>query len=136
MIEAKRIAAACAGAIGIVAATAALVPATASAAAYGNQCGNGYNVIDSHPLRGGTVYLTYNGEKNCVVTIRDDRGANIDMAAGVELSKNHRDFAQDKKPYTWYAGPVYLQAAHQCIDWGGLIGGTDNMWIGRNVHCG
>jgi hypothetical protein len=140
MIEVKRIAAACAGAIGIVAATAALVPATASAAAYGNQCGNGYNVIDSHPLRGGTIYLTYNGDKNCVVTIRDQQGGRINMAAGVELSKNHRDFAQDQKPYTWYAGPVYLQAQHQCIDWGGLIGGTDNMWInnhpGDNKHCG
>lgn len=134
MIQLKRVAAACAGAIGIVTATAALVPGTASAAAYGNQCGNGYNVIDSHPLRGGTVYLTYNGDQNCVVTIRDQQGAPIQMGAGVELASNHHDFAQDLKPYTSFAGPAYVRARHQCIDWGGLI--ADDKWIQRNVHCG
>ncbi|MFX0579529.1 spore-associated protein A [Nocardia nepalensis] len=133
MSNAMKIVAACAGAAGIATGAAFFVPATASAASYGNQCGAGYNVIDTHELKGGTIFLTYNGEKNCVVTVRDQPGAPVRMAAGVELSEGKKNVAIDEGQFTEYAGPVYVSAKGRCIDWAGIIG--DDKWEIFDVHC-
>jgi len=131
--NALKIVASCAAAAGIATGAAFFVPGTASAATYGNQCGAGYNVIDTHDLRGGTIFLTYNGEKNCVVTVRDQPGAAVRMAAGLELSEGKKDVKIDEGQFTEYAGPVFVSAKGRCIDWGGIIG--DDKWQIFNVHC-
>ncbi|MFE3446883.1 spore-associated protein A [Nocardia sp. NPDC059180] len=133
MLNTRKAIAVCAGAIGIAAGTAVLLPATASAATYGGQCGAGFKVIDSHELKGGTVFLTYNGSKNCVVTVRDKPGDPIRMGAGLRLSSDHDKEVIDDDQYKEYAGPVTVEAKGQCIDWGGLI--ADDKWQTFKVHC-
>ncbi|WP_040793746.1 hypothetical protein [Nocardia paucivorans] len=124
----------CASAIGIAAGIAGLHPATASAATYGGQCGKGYVVIDSRDLEGGAVYLTYNGENNCVVTVRDRPGKPVRMGAGLRISKDRDSVIVDDDEYTEFAGPVKIAAKGKCIDWGGLIG--NDKWEAFKVHCG
>lgn len=119
-----------------VAATVA-VPTTAQAASYNGKCGSGYGVIDSLTISGyGTVYLTYNGSSgmNCAVTIRDNPGTAMFMDAGIQLAGNRASEVHDPGQWTTYAGPVYLSAAGQCIDWGGQIGTVISQRF--NVHCG
>lgn len=134
MRNARNTIAVCAYAIGITAGVAVFHPATASAAVYGGQCGKGYDVIDSRELEGGTVYLTYNGAKNCVVTVRDRPGKPVRMGAGLRTSKDHSNVIVDDADYTEFAGPVRVAAKGECIDWGGLIG--DDQWQTFRVHCG
>ncbi|MBB5911622.1 hypothetical protein BJY24_000489 [Nocardia transvalensis] len=143
MINAKKTVAACVGALGISAAAAVFFPATASAAAYGGQCGGGYDVIDTHDIGGGTVFLTYNGDKNCVVTVRDKAGERKAMGAGVQVfDGGANQWYENEGEFEEYAGPVFVEAKGQCIDWGGYIGGRDKQWTatdhGKNppVHCG
>jgi hypothetical protein len=109
--------------------------AASSAAAYNGACGSGYSVIDSLPISTtGTVYLTYNGTNgyNCVVTIRSNPGTAVFMLAAIELTGSG-NWVRDKGYYTTYAGPVYLHAAGQCIDWDGQIGSDANAE--GNSHC-
>lgn len=134
MMNARKTIAVCASAIGITAGLAVFHPATASAATYGGQCGKGYDVIDSRELKGGTVYLAYNGVKNCVVTVRDRPGKPVRMGAGLRTSKDHGNVIIDDADYTEFAGPVKVEAKGECIDWGGLIG--DDQWEAFKVHCG
>lgn len=134
MLDFKKYVAASVGTFALATGAAAFFPATASAAPYGNQCGAGYDVVDQHDLKGGTVYLTYNGDQNCVVTVRNDPGAALPMGAGVRLAGEEGNLSLDEGEYTEYAGPVYLPAHGKCIDWGGSI--TDDKFEDFNVHCG
>jgi len=134
VINAKKTVAVCASVIGITAGMAVFLPATASAATYGGQCGKGYAVIDSRNLDGGTVFLTYNGKTNCVVTVRDQPGKPVRMSAGLRPSRDQRDVVIDDAKYTEFAGPVKVEAKGECIDWGGLIG-DDDVEVFK-VHCG
>jgi hypothetical protein len=104
------------------------------AAAYNGVCGSGYNVIDSHSVNGGTVYLTYNAStgKNCVVTIRNTSGDRRSMCAKVSLA--FAPWNEDCGSYTTYAGPVYVYASNECIDWGGSI--QSSSYYEYNTHCG
>ncbi|WP_051021529.1 hypothetical protein [Nocardia araoensis] len=135
MINVKRLSAVCVGAVGIIAAVA---PTTASAATYEEgMCGAGYKVIDSHELKNGTVFLTYNGDQNCVVTVRNHRGAPQRMEAGIALSKNINNDVTQEGDFTWYAGPVRIAAKGQCIYWAGWIGSfEDDGFISDKGHCG
>jgi len=114
-------------------APAKAVPATA----YNGVCGSGYGVIDSLPISTlGTVYLTYNNAtgKNCVVTVRATSGAAVYMAAAIQLTDDDSSQVVDDDFYTTYAGPVYLSAAGQCIDWAGQIA---NVYTEEDAsHCG
>ncbi len=105
-----------------------------SSASYNGVCGSGYNVIDSHALTGGTVYLTYSSStgKNCVVTVRTTPGARLPMAARV--SKAGQPWISDSGQFTTYAGPVYVYAPNACIDWGGTINGSN--FNAFDTHCG
>jgi opacity protein-like surface antigen len=99
----------------------ALGAGTASAASYNGACGAGYAVIDHQDLLGGTTFLTYNSGNgtNCVVTVRDQPGAPINVMAGIGLDMNHMQ--EDNGNYTTYAGPKYQYAPHTCIEWEGRI---------------
>jgi hypothetical protein len=131
----RNLVATCAVSAAITVGASVFVPGTASAATYGGQCGGGYGVIDSAGVLGGTVFLTYNSAagKNCVVTVRDQSGASEEMVARVGRSGDPNSVDTDKGNYTTYAGPVYVQASHACIDWYGEIKGS---WGGKdNSHC-
>ncbi|WP_017581433.1 hypothetical protein [Nocardiopsis valliformis] len=116
--------------------TALLVnPAPAAAAPYNGVCGDGYNVVNSASITGGTIYLTYNNSngKNCVVVVRSNAGAAMNMDAVLKRS-NSTSWTRDPGNWTMYAGPVHLEAAGQCVDWGGVIG---DEWVVRNgTNCG
>ena len=120
--------------------TAALVavlanPAPAAAASYNGQCGSGYGVVNQASVPGGTVYLTYNNSngRNCVVVLRSNPGAAMNMDAALKRSDS-TSWRTDPGSFTTYAGPVYQEAAGQCVDWGGAIG---DEWIVRNgTNCG
>ncbi|WP_328405786.1 hypothetical protein [Nocardia sp. NBC_00403] len=138
MINVRALVGACAASAGIVVGTAVFVPANASAASYGGQCGGGYAVIEQANLIGGTAFLTYSNAtgKNCVVTVRDEPGDELFMVARVGRSGDLQSTDVDQGNYTTYAGPVYVSAAHRCIDWYGQIRGDWN-WVGQQTaHCG
>lgn len=134
MVNATKPFAVCAAALGITAGAAHFLPATASAATYTSQCGEGFKVIDSHDLKGGTVFLTYDGKTNCVVTVRDHPGDPISMGAAVRQSKDHSQVVvNDDRTFTDYAY-AKVEAEGKCIDWGGRI--KDDLWEDFGVHCG
>lgn len=102
---------------------------------YNGVCGDGYGVVNSAAIPGGTVYLTYNNDngENCVVVIREDVGAEMTMDAVLKVG-SQTGWERDPGEWTTYAGPVYLEAAGECVDWGGLIG---EEWVVRNgTNCG
>ncbi|WP_228000458.1 hypothetical protein [Nocardia australiensis] len=134
MNTASKVAALCAGAAGIITGTMLVEPVTAAAASYGDQCGGGYHVIDQRDVKGGTVFLAYNGSRNCVVTVRDHPGGKEKMRAELALSGWDGVTAIDAGDYTTYAGPVYMGAKGDCIDWSGDIG--DSSAGENNSHCG
>jgi hypothetical protein len=111
--------------------------APASAASYGGQCGSGYGVVNSFSLPDsrGTVFLTYSSAtgKNCVVTVRTTPGTATLMEAYLKRSSSST-WVKDSGNYTTYAGPVYVSAAGQCVDWGGTIGTATLFRYGTN--CG
>ncbi|WP_227983770.1 hypothetical protein [Nocardia spumae] len=134
MLNVTKSIAVCAAALGITAAAAVLLPATASAASYHGQCGDGFTVIDKHELKGGTVFLTYNGRTNCVVTVRDKPGEPISMGAAVRQSKDHSAVViNDDRKFSEFAY-AKVEAEGKCIDWGGRI--QDDLWQTFGVHCG
>ena len=115
-----------------VVAPARVVPYTS----YNGVCGSGYSVIDSAVLSTlGTVYLTYDSSSgyNCVVTVRANPGTAMEMSAAIRLTGNST-WIIDEGNYTTYAGPVYLHAPGQCIDWAGSIAGTSVQRL--DTHCG
>ncbi len=60
-------------------------------------------------------------------------GSAMDMDAALKRSDSG-SWKTDPGSFTSYAGPVYLDAAGQCVDWGGSIGGE---WVVRNgTNCG
>ncbi|MFF0390083.1 spore-associated protein A [Kitasatospora sp. NPDC004615] len=110
-----------------------IAPSVAQAATYNGACGSGYSVIGILPVTGGTVFLTYNGSTNCVVTVRNSPGSAVYMGAWIERSDGS-GYQGDFGNYTTYAGPVYVYAPGSCIDWGGNIGGSYASQ--SNSHCG
>ncbi|MGW1499375.1 hypothetical protein ACWCQW_12530 [Streptomyces mirabilis] len=106
---------------------------------YNGACGSGYSVIDHKDISilGGsenaTVYLTYNGSKNCAVTIKFHTDYTVEMRATIRVSGGVWD--TDDNNYHSYAGPVYTtNSAGQCVDWYGSMRGIGD---GENhSHCG
>ncbi|MEU6664375.1 spore-associated protein [Streptomyces sp. NPDC046821] len=91
-------------------------------------CGSSYKTVNSAAVGSrGTVYLTYNATngKNCVVTIRSNPGATMDMSAWIYVPDTDQG-AQDYGRYTSYAGPTYVYGKGHCVDWGGNI---DNVYV-------
>lgn len=131
----KKVAVTAAAVVAATAGVAIAAPGSAFAASYNGVCGSSYGVIDAMSLPGeGTVYLTYSSStgKNCVVTIRDNPGSRLYMAARVSLAGD--PWITDDGNFTTYAGPVYVHAPNACIDWGGEIDGVYEYEF--NSHCG
>lgn len=118
-------------------AAAASPKAAVPALAYNGACGAGYVQRDSMVLTGwGAVYLTYNSSNgyNCAVTVRSNPGGVQSMGVAVRISGNPSSVVVDSGEYTTYAGPVYLHAAGQCIDWWGWT--EDVVQEMDHSHCG
>jgi hypothetical protein len=121
------------------AATAADTEA-APKAAYNGACGSGYSVVNSAGIAGlGTVYLTYNSStgKNCVVTIRNEKGDPVHMSAAVRVLKDDEETQPvvEEGEFTEYAGPVYVdEGSGHCIEWSGVIG--DEEYFNSGSNCG
>jgi hypothetical protein len=109
----------------------------ASAATYGGQCGSGYSVVNQFhlPDSRGTVFLTYSSStgKNCVVTVRTKPGAATLMEAYLRRSSSST-WIKDSNDYTTYAGPIYVSAPGECVDWGGTIGTATRTL--SDTNCG
>lgn len=139
MRKTKILALSVAGSVAMAISGVALGSGSASAATYNGVCGSGYTVIDHADIVDGTVFLTYNNGTNCVVTVRNESGQPRRMFASVSISGSSQ-IHQDVGNYTTYAGPVYVYAPHQCIDWGGGMvippaqGG--NAALRPSSHCG
>ncbi|GAA1945121.1 spore-associated protein A [Kitasatospora viridis] len=118
----------------LAAATAGLVglPGTAQAAAYNGACGPGYSILQGASVWGGSVYLLYNGSTDCVVTVRNTPGAYYSMRATVGLTGGQQ--YTNAGNFTSYAGPVYVYAPGQCINWSGEINHSAAGY--SDVHCG
>jgi protein kinase-like protein len=97
-------------------------------------CGSGYSVIDSHALSGGTIYLLYDSStgKNCVGTLRTLVSGKISMSATLHVQGGSS--SSDSGSYTYYAGPVALEAKSTCVEWGGSI--ASSSWTSGWSHCG
>lgn len=109
-------------------------------AAYNGECGAGYAVVNSAGIADlGTVFLTYNRDngKNCVVTVRNEKGDPIHMSASVRvlLDDEETQPVVDEGEFTSYAGPVYVdEGAGNCIEWSGVIG--DEEYFNSGSNCG
>ncbi|MEV0404662.1 hypothetical protein [Actinoallomurus sp. NPDC050550] len=42
----------------------------------------------------------------------------------------------DVGKYSTYAGPIKVNAPHDCIDWGGASDPGWNVWVSGYSHCG
>ncbi|RVX41866.1 hypothetical protein EDD27_4448 [Nonomuraea polychroma] len=118
-------------------------------------CGGGkMYVIDKHRLKFGghgktyaTIYLLYDGSRNCVVTWKSREFAGstrLRVEAYLQVEGSPTRAARDRHPYL-YAGPVIANAAKKCIKWGGRITlqprpghpVLGQRWLPKNPgHCG
>lgn len=135
----RRLATAGAASSLVLAGMAVLAP-TAEAASYGGQCGAGYQVRRSINIvagSGATVFLTYSAAtgKNCVVTVVNSPSGPDHVWAWVSRAdgSGHSEDGEGKL-YTYYAGPVYVSAPGQCVNYGGGYQGILNSEYG--VACG
>jgi hypothetical protein len=103
-------------------------------------CGSGYYNIDSYGLIKSTIYLEYNGYTDCAVNILlSDHSTPIDINVYLDgpnpsWGGNLDNGSRDSGWYSHYAGPVYTNAPHECIKWGGGDGYmTFNSLLS---HCG
>ncbi|MFD6951343.1 spore-associated protein A [Nocardiopsis sp. TSRI0078] len=124
-------------------ATGSLALASPAAAAppvapYNGACGSGYGVVNHAGIGSkGTVFVTYNNSTgyNCAVTVRANPGAAVEMVVSIKRTSDPASAAKmDSGYYTTYAGPVYLHAADQCVDWMGRITGSPGG--DRGTNCG
>ena len=103
-------------------------------------CGSGYSVIDKAVSEGKYyMYLLYNSGngKNCAVTLKQTNLGTKTLTDVYLLGKNGTA-DEDYGSYTYYAGPVYVSAASQCIEWGGFttVSGSSYSYNSGWEHCG
>jgi hypothetical protein len=142
--------------IGRVAAAAAAVVAGTTAlavgpgAAYASDvnpvsasalCGSGYKQVASHGIEGQVYfYLEYNSSngKNCAVALKQRDIGGKDQTDIYMLTQKTLQQAEDDKPYTSYAGPIYLTAPGECVEYGGFVvyGSKSYTWNSTWVACG
>ncbi|WP_243726069.1 serine/threonine protein kinase [Actinomadura rubrisoli] len=81
--------------------------------------GGGYYVQRSMAVSGGTAYLLYNSSHyNCAVTMKT-RHVGKSSPVSVWIQRSGGGQVTDSGSYAWYAGPVYVSAAGQCVRFGG-----------------
>ncbi|MFE7624064.1 spore-associated protein [Streptomyces sp. NPDC057509] len=121
----------------MVGATAAFGPSASAAPNVTPQgvCGSSYKTVNSAAVGSlGTLYLTYNASngKNCVVAIRSNPGAALDMSASIYIPDTDA-WSDDTGKFTSYAGPVYAYGKGHCVSWSGHI---DNVYVSvDNSNC-
>jgi hypothetical protein len=103
-------------------------------------CGSGYSVIDKAVTEGKYyMYLLYNSSngKNCAVTLKQANLGTKTLTDVYLLAENGTS-DEDYGSYTYYAGPVYVSAASQCIEWGGFttVSGSSYSYNSGWEHCG
>ena len=125
----------------VTAATAVLGAAgpaqAASAASYAAAvCGSGFSP-DSNGvfgLGGGTIYVSYNGSTDCAVNIKTQNVGTPSETyvylngPNASWGGNADNGSWDGGSYSYYAGPVYTYAPHECIYWGGGDGFISDDW--------
>lgn len=96
-------------------------------------CGNGFRVVDRHPVGTATVYLLYNdgAGTNCVVTMVARSTGRAYMGASLRVQGGGQDDRAGLSPF--YAGPVRLPAKAQCVQWGGAY--RTARWTSGWTHC-
>ncbi|MEU0434267.1 spore-associated protein A [Streptomyces sp. NPDC006290] len=104
-------------------------------------CGSGYSVVGSKDVGDGTAFITYSSATgyNCVVTVNDHPGTSTYLDARLRIHRTDavwKASEMDAGTYSSYAGPVYVYAAHSCIDYGGSAGNSSYIQIDYAVHCG
>ncbi|MBB3059803.1 N-acetylmuramoyl-L-alanine amidase [Microbulbifer rhizosphaerae] len=98
-------------------------------------CGSGFNVINSHTLSGGKIYLLWNGSsgQNCVVTMKSsDIGSPSSVSASLQVEGGTK--TTDSGNFSYYAGPIKQSASNDCVKWGGSVG--NSSWESPFEHCG
>ncbi|MFI9274366.1 CHAP domain-containing protein [Kitasatospora sp. NPDC052896] len=97
-------------------------------------CGSGFGLVDYHDLGNAVVYLDYSAAtgQNCVTTLVDQPGSAVPMNA--TLSAQGGGSASNPGNFSYYAGPVTLPAAGQCVEWGGTY--QSASWTSGWSHCG
>lgn len=134
MLKRKIQSAAVVSALSVAGLVGTATPSFAASAA--DICGSGYSVIESHAIPNHssvTAYLLYNSGsgRNCAVTLRSSSGTAQTMVAWLEVMGGSR--VTDSGSYTYYAGPVSLQAAGKCVRYGGTY--TDDSYTSSWGHC-
>jgi len=112
----------------------------ASAAQAASICGAGYQPDGQAALAASIIYISYNGSTDCAVNIKT---ANVGTPSSVYVyldgpngswGGNSDNGSEDAGSFSYYAGPVYTNAPHSCITWGGGDG-----YISEDYgpdHCG
>jgi hypothetical protein len=108
-------------------------------------CGSGYGVVASHAIEGQLyIYLLYNNStgKNCAVALKQRNLGVKDSTDVFILPQNESQRpAEQSGNFTSYAGPIYLTAPGECVEYGGSIqyGGVGKPIYSYNstwVACG
>ncbi|WP_034263977.1 hypothetical protein [Actinospica robiniae] len=88
-------------------------------------CGSGYYPVAEVPLSNSIIYVSYNGSTDCAVNIKT-AFVGTPTSTYVYLfgpngswGGNADNGAWDGGSYSYYAGPVYTYAPHECVDFGG-----------------
>ncbi|MFB9836875.1 hypothetical protein [Actinoallomurus acaciae] len=130
-------------ALATVALAASCAVAVAAPAYAAGPCGSGYSLIDvynvstSSGVKKGSLELYYasSSGKNCALTYGVGSTYGTATFKMVKIAR-HSDplWTPDQGNYKYYAGPVYVSAAGQCID---LEAQVEDAWLLKsNVHCG
>ncbi|GLY74619.1 hypothetical protein [Actinoallomurus iriomotensis] len=104
-------------------------------------CGGGsYHEIDHQPLPGyGTIYLMYDGSTDCVVTWKTAYVGTPTLVGAYVWRESPSAEDADADNYSYYAGPVKLNAPGTCIMWGGYAyspsGSAYSAWRSPWEHC-
>ncbi|MBG0564534.1 hypothetical protein [Actinoplanes aureus] len=104
-------------------------------------CGSGYSVIDKQVSEGEYyMYLLYNSSngKNCAVTLKQANLGTKTLTDVYLIGQKNAGAAEDYGKFEYYAGPVYLYAPNECIQWGGFatVGGSTYYYNSPWEHCG
>jgi hypothetical protein len=97
-------------------------------------CGTGYRIVDSHAVRGATMYLLYNSSSGdaCTAAMVDDPSSAA-QPMNATLSVQGGASASDPGTFAYYAGPVTEHAPASCVEWGGSYAGSS--WTSGWSHC-
>ncbi|WP_051833705.1 hypothetical protein [Streptomyces sp. NRRL S-646] len=83
-------------------------------------CGDGYTVRVAKDLGGASTYLLRDGQKACVVTIKEGSAIGNSVEIGAWIGTADGSGWADVGKYASYAGPIKVTAS--CVNWAGHYG--------------